>query len=142
MNFRHDLVAVHDDYLLLKLGGPSTAAEFNTCSTGALYDEEEARHQVPDFTRACAGLWRELYGARYGHFNAAATAVARAKRQRAAAETVRGTVGGVLAAARLAVLAKRRLPDRPSRATTVAPAPRGVNTGTPPWTRSRTEVSA
>ena len=116
VNFNHKVVDVHDDYLLLKLGGPSTAAEFNTCSTGALYDEEEARHLVPDFTRACAGLWRELYGARYGHFNAAATAVARAKRQRAAAGTVRGTVGGVLAAARLSVLAKRRLPDRPSRA--------------------------
>ena len=61
VSMNHNVVDVHDDDLLLKLGGPSTAAEFNACSTGALCDdEEEARHLVPDVTRACAGLWREL----------------------------------------------------------------------------------
>jgi hypothetical protein len=123
-HLNHDIVQVHDDFLILRLCGPTTAAEFDKGSTSASGEEDawqcdgdDLVSRLPDFTRECAGLWRELYGARFGHFNAAATAAAalQAKKRSAAAGTVRGMVGGVLAAARSSVLAKRRRPDRPSR---------------------------
>ena len=38
--FHHDTVPVHDDYLLLKLCGPATAAEFNQGTVAANHDDD------------------------------------------------------------------------------------------------------
>ena len=88
----------HDDCLVLRLNGPRSAAEFDV---GA-----DSRSNLTSFSRECASLWRELYGCKRGHFNVKAVSAASKKRQTAG--TFRGTMRGVLAAARLAVAARRR----------------------------------
>ena len=88
----------HDDCLVLRLNGPRSAAEFDV---GA-----DSRSNLTSFSRECASLWRELYGFKRGHFNVKAVSAASKKRQTAG--TFRGTMRGVLAAARLAVAARRR----------------------------------
>ena len=74
--FHHDFVPVHDDYLLLKLCGPATAAEFNQGTVAANRDDgvTPASGGLPMFTGECASLWREFYSTRFGHFNSAADA--------------------------------------------------------------------
>ena len=49
-----------DDMLMLKLNGPKTLAE---CEG----DEADSCSRLTPFSRACARLSRELYGARFGH---------------------------------------------------------------------------
>ena len=118
VRFSHDLVPVHEDYLLLKLCGPATAAEFNQGTVAANHDDDgvtPASGGLPMFTRECAKLWRTFYSARFGHFNAAAVAAAKAQRRAKAAGTFGGTVANVLAAARVAVVAARRRPNRRAR---------------------------
>ena len=88
----------HDDCLVLRLNGPRSAAEFDVGGG--------SRNNLTSFSRECASLWRELYGKKRGHFNA--TAVSAASKKRQTAGTFRGTMRGVLAAARLAVAARRR----------------------------------
>ena len=89
-----------DDMLMLKLNGPKTLAE---CEG----DEADSCSRLTPFSRACASLWRELYGARFGHHNAKATLAAQEKAKQKPG--FRKTVGGVLAAARLAVAESRRV---------------------------------
>jgi hypothetical protein len=91
-----------DDALMLRLNGPRTVEEFAEGSTADL------NVALTPFSRECASLWRELYGARAGHYNAKATAAAKLKRN-AKPRAFRATTLGVLAAARLAVSNKRRL---------------------------------
>ena len=88
----------HDDCLVVRLNGPRSAAEFD--------EGGDSRNNLTSFSRECASLWRELYGKRRGHFNAKAVSAASSKKQ--TARTFRGTMRGVLAAARLAVAARRR----------------------------------
>ena len=57
---------------MLKLNGPKTLAE---CEG----DEADSCSRLTPFSRACASLWRELYGARFGHHNAKATLAAQEK---------------------------------------------------------------
>ena len=52
----------HDDMLMLKLNGPKTLEE---CEGG----EADSWSRLPPFSRECASLWRELYGARRGHYS-------------------------------------------------------------------------
>ena len=85
----------HDDALMVKLNGPSTLAQF---SEGVA----DAQVEVPPFTRACASLWRETFGARHGHVNLKATAAARLARQQKPGAFA-GASRGVLGAARQAV---------------------------------------
>ena len=87
---------------MLTLNGPRTAEEF---AEGTTADPNVA---LTPFSRECASLWREWFGARAGHYNAAATAAAKLKRN-AKPGAFRATTLGVLAAARLAVSNKRRL---------------------------------
>ena len=92
-----------DDMLMLKLNGPKTLAE---CEG----DEADSCSRLTPFSRACASLWRELYGARFGHHNAKATLAAKEKAKQKPG--FRKTVGGVLVAARLAVAESRRVAAR------------------------------
>jgi hypothetical protein len=91
-----------DDALLARLNGPCSVAEY---VDGA---PDPAVDLVTPFSVDCASLWRELFGNRFGHYNAAATAAAALKRQRTPG-VFRGATLGVLAAARLAVVAARRM---------------------------------
>ncbi|MCP4244204.1 MAG: hypothetical protein GY772_26965, partial [bacterium] len=102
--FRHQVLehrtedlTFHDECLMLRLGGPRTAAEF---------DGGAATDQLTDFSRECASLWRELHGCRRGHFNAKAAEAARLKR-RLARGFVRGVVDNALSAARIAAGSER-----------------------------------
>ena len=90
-----------DDILMLRLNGPRTLAEFAEGTTADL------NVALTPFSRECASLRRELFGARSGHYNAKATAAAKLKRN-AKPGAFRATTLGVLAAARLAVAASRR----------------------------------
>jgi hypothetical protein len=89
-----------DGSLFVRINGPRTAAEF---------DEgiDTPRDGLTPFSRECASLWRELFGSRFGHYNAKATAAAMMKR-REAPGMIRRMSLGVLAAARLAVESTRR----------------------------------
>ena len=87
------------DVLCLRLNGPRTAVEFD----GGVVD---SRVHLTTFSRKCASLWRELFGNKFGHYNAKATAAAKLKRQKTTG-TFRGATLEVLAAARLSVLLKR-----------------------------------
>ena len=87
-----------DDALIAKLSGPRTVAEFEESASSS-------REELTPFSRKCACLWRQLYGARSGHDNPAARA-AFLKGAAARGPLRRATVG-VLAAARFAVLSKR-----------------------------------
>ena len=89
-----------DDMLLMKLNGPKTLEE---CEGG----EADSWSRLTPFSRECASLWRELYGARFGHYKAKATLAAKVKAKQKPG--FRKTVGGVLAAARLAVAESRRV---------------------------------
>ena len=91
-----------DDMLMIKLNSPQTLAEFEGGTADSL-------SQLTPFSRECASLWRELYGARRGHYNAKATLAAKEKRT---PSRFRKTVLGVLAAARLAVTSSRRVAAR------------------------------
>jgi len=84
----------HDDMLMLKLNGPAEL----------FADQANSLSLLTPFTRHCASLWRVLYGARRGHHNAKATLAAQEKQGRG----FRKTVDGVLVAARLALILKRR----------------------------------
>ena len=86
----------------MRLNGPMTLAEF---AEGTTVDPNVA---LTPFSRECASLWRELFGARSGHYNPKATAAAKLKRN-AKPGAFRATTLGVLAAARLAVASSRRL---------------------------------
>ena len=86
-----------------KLNGPKTLAEFEG-------DEADSCSQLTPFSRECASLWRELYGVRFGHYNAKATLAAQEKAKQKPG--FRKTVGGVLAAARFAVAESRRVAAR------------------------------
>ena len=94
------------------------------------------RDDLTPFSRECACLWRQLYGARSGHYNnnPAATRAAAAKATARRGPLRRATVG-VLAAARLATQCKRaRLP---TSAAAVAP---GAGTDRrPQWTEKMQE---
>ena len=100
-----------DDMLMLKLNGPKTLEE---CEG----DEADSCSQLTPFSRECASLWRELYGARFGHHNAKATLAAKEKAKQKPG--FRKTVGGVLAAARLAVAESRRVAASRAHATSGA----------------------
>ena len=91
-----------DDALMLRLNGPRTVEEFAEGSTTANIEVA-----LTPFSRECASLWREWYGARFGHYNASATAAAKLKQQ-AKPGAFRAMTLGVLAAARLAVASSRR----------------------------------
>jgi len=97
----------HDDMLMMKLNGPKTLAEFEG-------DEADSCSQLTPFSRECASLWRELYGVRFGHYNAKATLAAQEKAKQKPG--FRKTVGGVLAAARFAVAESRRVAARRAHA--------------------------
>ena len=94
--FEHNTASMpfHEDCLIMRLNGPRSAAEF---------DQGIANPSVEltPFSRECASLWRELVGARRGHYNAAATRVAKSSRQKAPGFFCRA-VRGVLVAARVA----------------------------------------
>ena len=90
-----------DDALMMRLNGPRTVEEF---AEGATADPNVA---LTPFSRECASLWRELFGARSGHYNAKATAAAKLKRN-AKPGAFRAAKLDVLAAARLAVVSSRR----------------------------------
>ena len=94
------------------------------------------RDDLTPFSRECACLWRQLYGARSGHYNnnPAATRAAAAKATARRGPLRRATVG-VLGAARLAAQCKRaRLP---TSAAAVAP---GAGTDRrPQWTEKMQE---
>ena len=62
--------------------------------------------ELTSFPSQCASLWREVFGHRECHYNACAAAAARSKRQ-SAPGLLRGSIRGVLGAARLAVTAAR-----------------------------------
>ena len=94
-----------DDSLLMRLNGPRTLAEFDEGTA-------DSRVELTPFSRECASLWRELFGTRFGHYNAKATAAAKLKK-RTAPGTFRGAVLGVLAAARLAVARARHKAQQP-----------------------------
>ena len=96
-----------DDMLMLKLSGPKTLEE---CEG----DEADSCSGLTPFSRECASLWRELYGARFGHHNAKATLAAKEKAKQKPG--FRKTVGGVLAASRLAVAESRRVAARRAHA--------------------------
>ena len=89
-----------DDCLIAKLLGPRTVDEFDDVAGGS-----SSRGELTPFSRKCACLWRQLYGARFGHYNPAATRAAKLKR--AARGPLRRATVGVLAAARFAVQCKR-----------------------------------
>ena len=89
-----------DDMLMLKLNGPKTFAE---CEG----DEADPCSRLAPFSRECASLWRELYGARFGHHSPKATLAAQEKAKQKPG--FRKTVGGVLVAARLVVVESRRV---------------------------------
>ena len=76
--------------------------------------EADSCSRLTPFSRECASLWRELYGARFGHYNAKATLAAKEKAKQKPG--FRKTVGGVLAAARLAVAESRRVAARRAHA--------------------------
>ena len=97
----------HDDMLLLKLNGPKTLEEVEG-------GEADSWSGLTPFSRECASLWRELYGARFGHYNAKATLAAKEKAKQKPG--FRKTVGGVLVAARLAVAESRRVAARRAHA--------------------------
>ena len=90
-----------DDVLIAKLLGPRTVAEFDDGAGGS-----SSREELTPFSRKCACLWRQLYGARFGHHNPLATTAAKKKAALKRGPLRRATVG-VLAAARLAVQCKR-----------------------------------
>ena len=115
-----------DDVLVLRLNGPRTVEEF---AEGATADPNVA---LTPFSRECASLWRELFGARSGHYNAKATAAAKLKRN-AQPGAFRATTLGVFAAARLAVAAARA--SRASRAL----HPGAGTASSPLWTESMTK---
>ena len=92
-----------DDCLIAKLLGPRTLDEFDDVAGGS-----SSRGELTPFSRKCACLWRQLYGARCGHYNPAATRAAKLKR--AARGPLRRATVGVLAAARMAVQCKRARP--------------------------------
>ena len=91
-----------DDCLIAKLLGPRTVAEFDDVAGGS-----SSREELTPFSRKCACLWRQLYGARCGHHNPAATRAANLKRAASSRGPLRRATVGVLAAARLAVQCKR-----------------------------------
>ena len=93
-----------DDCLIGKLLGPRrrTVAEFDVAAGGS-----SPREDLTPFSRKCACLWRQLYGARFGHRNPAATRAANLKRAASSRGPLRRATVGVLAAARLAVQCKR-----------------------------------
>ena len=64
-----------DDMLMLKLNGPKSLAECDG-------NEAHSCSGLTPFSRECASLWRELYGARFGHHNAKATLAAQERRSR------------------------------------------------------------
>ena len=99
-----------DDVLFAKLSGPRTVAEFDDSPSAP-------RGELTPFSRKCARLWRHIYGARFGHYNPAATRAASLKSADSRGPLRRAT-HGVLAAARLAVVSKRK---RPSSAVAVHP---------------------
>ena len=89
-----------DDVVVAKLSGPRTVAEFDDSASAP-------RGELTPFSRKCACLWRQLYGARFGHRNPAATRAANLKRAASSRGPLRRAIVGVLAAARLAVQCKR-----------------------------------
>ena len=90
-----------EDALMLRPNGPRTVEEYAEGTTNA-----DLNVALTPFSRECASLWRELFGARAGHYNAKATAAAKLKRN-AKPGAFRATTLGVFAAARLAVAASR-----------------------------------
>ena len=111
MEHRTNDIDFLDDALLVKLNGPKTMKEFD----GGVAHLEIL---LTPYSRQCASLWRELFGVRFGHYNAAATSAAKLKRKMAPG-AFRGVTLGVLAAARLAVASMRRRAGQ-------APRPGGV----------------
>ena len=103
-----------DDCLIAKLMAPRSVEEFEEEKMGGGSSPMgRRRERLTGFTRACACLWRRLYGARRGHYNPAATRSAAAK----AAERrgpLRRAALGALAAATFAARCKRA--KRPSAA--------------------------
>ena len=121
-----------DDMLMLKLNGPKTLAEFRAGQADSL-------SQLTPFSRDCASLWRQLFGACGGHYNAEATMAAQEKATQKAG--FRKTVHGVLAAARLALVSSRRVAARGADAASGA-AQASPAAGTPQsafWNASMTE---
>ena len=104
-----------DDVLVAKLSGPRTVAEFDDSASAT-------RGELTPFSRKCACLWRQIYGARFGHYNPAATRAATLKRADSRGPLRRASLG-VLAAARLAVVSKRR-----NRSSAVAAVHAGAGT--------------
>ena len=100
---RTDNMDFFDDMLMLKLNGPKTLEEYGG-------GEADSCSRLTPFSRECASLWRELYGACFGHYNAKATLAAKIKKKKQ--QGFRKTVGGVLAASRLAVAESRRVAAR------------------------------
>ena len=90
----------YDDKLLVRLNGPRTRAEFVSKDPMTKCDG------LTPFSRECASLWRELRGAKGGHYNPAATKASALKRK--GRGFFKATCRGVLAAAHLAVASKRR----------------------------------
>ena len=101
----------HDDMLMLKLNGPKTLKEFEG-------GEADSLSQLTPFSRECASLWRELYGARRSHFNPRATEAAKERVKQKPG--FRKTIRGVLAAARLAVDSSRRVAAQGAHAASAA----------------------
>ena len=89
----------YDDKLIVRLDGPRSHAAF-------VGDAISRCDGLSPFSRECASLWRELRGARKGHANPAATRASSLKRKNKGFFTA--TYRGVLAAAKLAVVSKRR----------------------------------
>ncbi len=96
-----------EEAMMVKIAGPQTVAEFNG-GDGSPPSSRGEEEELTPFSRECARLWRQLYGARGGHHNPAAT---RAAASKSASHSRRGPLRratvGVLAAARLAVQCKR-----------------------------------
>ena len=118
-----------DDALMLRLNGPRTAAEF---AEGTTADPNVA---LTRFSRECASLWRELFGARFGHYNAKAIAAAKLKRN-ATPGAFRATTLGVLAAARLSVASARRRAAGQASGSSSVVHPGAGTSGSRLWTDS------
>ena len=110
-----------DDCLIAKLCGPRTVAEFEGSASSS-------REELTPFSRKCACLWRQLYGARLGHYNPAATRAASLKTAEKRGPLRRASLG-VLAAARLAVQCKRAR-AAPAQRCILAQALSGASAGT------------
>ena len=92
----------HDDLLIVRLNCPQTIEDFKGGCDG---------RGLTGFSRECARHYSRIFGHRFGHYNPAATVAAKRKRD-AATGRFRKIAGGVLGAARIAVLNSRRVQPR------------------------------